>query len=88
MFQRDLWDPKHTTIKRLNTHNYHCASRRSTRQRKCESQSRSRLADAPANTVLSNLRTAIAAGDLHIDPGDQLAERLRTSYQCRQRVGG
>jgi hypothetical protein len=57
------------------------ASRRSTGQRKCESQSRSRLADAPANAVLSNLRTAIAAGDLHIDPGDQLAERLRVSYQ-------
>jgi hypothetical protein len=31
--------------------------------------------------VLSNLPTAIAAGDLHIDPGDQLAERLRVSYQ-------
>ena len=58
-----------------------CASRRSTGQRKCESQSRSRLADAPANAVLSNLPTAIAAGDLHIDPGDQLAERLRVSYQ-------
>ena len=80
MFQRDLWDPKHTTIKRLNTHNYNCASRRSTRQRKCESQSRSRPADAPADAVLSNLPTAIA-GDLHIDPGDQLAERLRVSYQ-------
>ena len=72
--------PKRASPKRLAFDGRY-ASRRSTGQRKSESQSRSRLADAPANAVLSNLPTAIAAGDLHIDPGDQLAERLRVSYQ-------